>query len=212
MDADFFISFVPDDRAWAEWMAWELEDAGNVVVLQGWAFRPGANFALELRRAQPAQTTIVLLSPTYLAALRTQSEWQAEFGPDSGVVAVRVREFEPDGPPVLAQFIDLVGLDEAEARAHLLAGVHRAAPQYRRPATEVLPAPPLPTRRPSVPARGQPGARGASGSSSRSTSARPTLRSGLRSLGARALARAGAIGRLEHVLRAIRSSARPWSN
>ena len=123
MDADFFISFVPDDRAWAEWMAWELEDAGNVVVLQGWAFRPGANFALELRRAQPAQTTIVLLSPTYLAALRTQSEWQAEFGPDSGVVAVRVREFEPDGPPGLAQFIDLVGLDEAEARAHLLAGV-----------------------------------------------------------------------------------------
>jgi hypothetical protein len=31
---DFFISYTGVDRAWAEWIAWQLEAAGYTVVLQ----------------------------------------------------------------------------------------------------------------------------------------------------------------------------------
>jgi TIR domain len=31
---DFFVSYTGADRAWAEWIAWQLEDAGYSIVLQ----------------------------------------------------------------------------------------------------------------------------------------------------------------------------------
>jgi TIR domain len=31
---DFFVSYTQADRAWAEWLAWELEAAGYTTVLQ----------------------------------------------------------------------------------------------------------------------------------------------------------------------------------
>jgi hypothetical protein len=43
----FFISYTGADKAWAEWMAWELEAAGQTTKLQAWDFRPGTNFVLE---------------------------------------------------------------------------------------------------------------------------------------------------------------------
>ncbi len=141
MDADFFISFASDDRAWAEWIAWELEDAGYAVVLQGWPFRPGANFAVELQRAPPAQL-IALLSPSYLAALQTQSEWGAAFERGSSAIPIRVRECDPVGPLALLECIDLVGLDDADARAHLLAALHgrRQKPEDAAPHDPAAPA------------------------------------------------------------------------
>ena len=39
----FFISYTAVDRAWAEWIAWQLEAAGHRVVVQAWDFRPGEN-------------------------------------------------------------------------------------------------------------------------------------------------------------------------
>ena len=37
---DFFISYTSADRAWAEWIAWQLEAAGFTTLLQAWDFRP----------------------------------------------------------------------------------------------------------------------------------------------------------------------------
>jgi phage replication-related protein YjqB (UPF0714/DUF867 family) len=37
---DFFISYTGADRAWAEWIAVQLEAAGYSTVLQAWDFRP----------------------------------------------------------------------------------------------------------------------------------------------------------------------------
>jgi hypothetical protein len=31
---DFFISYTRTDREWAEWIAWQLEEAGYATVLQ----------------------------------------------------------------------------------------------------------------------------------------------------------------------------------
>jgi TIR domain len=42
---DFFISYTNSDRGWAEWIAWQLDEAGYAVTLQAWDFHAGSNFA-----------------------------------------------------------------------------------------------------------------------------------------------------------------------
>jgi len=126
---DFFISYNKADREWAEWIAWQLEEAGYTTVLQAWDFRPGSNFVLEMQRASAeAQRTIAVLSPDYLTALYTQPEWAAAFAQDptgqkGTLLPVRVRKCDLKGLLPQIVYIDLVGLDEAEAREQLLEGV-----------------------------------------------------------------------------------------
>src|SRR3954470_9794313 len=36
---DFFISYNRADRTWAEWIAWQLEQAGRSFIVQAWHFR-----------------------------------------------------------------------------------------------------------------------------------------------------------------------------
>src|SRR6266436_4980277 len=77
---DFFVSYNKADRAWAEWIAWQLEAEGYTTVLQAWDFLPGTNFVLDMDKAsQQASRTIALLSPDYLASEFTQPEWAAAF-------------------------------------------------------------------------------------------------------------------------------------
>jgi len=33
---DFFVSYTANDEPWAEWIAWQLEQAGYSTVLQAW--------------------------------------------------------------------------------------------------------------------------------------------------------------------------------
>ena len=64
---DFFISYTSADKSWAEWIAWELEQAKFSVVIQAWDFRPGSNFVLEMdRAAREAARSMPILSPSYL--------------------------------------------------------------------------------------------------------------------------------------------------
>jgi hypothetical protein len=66
---DFFISYNRADRAWAEWIARELQAAGFSVVSQFADFGPGSNFVVEMDRAtQEAERLLAVLSPAYLAA------------------------------------------------------------------------------------------------------------------------------------------------
>jgi hypothetical protein len=44
---DFFISYNSTDRTWAEWIAWQLEEAEYTTVLQAWDFRPDSDFVFE---------------------------------------------------------------------------------------------------------------------------------------------------------------------
>jgi tetratricopeptide (TPR) repeat protein len=129
---DFFISYNSADRQWAEWIAWQLEEAGYTTVLQAWDFRPGSNFVLEMQRAATeAERTIAVLSPDYLGARFTQPEWAAAFAQDptgekGTLLPVRVRECDLKGLLPQIIYIDLVGLEEAAAKDALLAGVSRA--------------------------------------------------------------------------------------
>lgn len=126
---DFFISYSWEDRAWAEWMAWHLEEAGHTTILQAWDFRPGFNFVLEMQQAATkARRTIAVLSPAYLKSLYTQPEWAAAFAQDPTgeqgmLLPVRIRECELKGLWSQIIYLDLTGLDEPAAKAALLKGV-----------------------------------------------------------------------------------------
>ncbi|MFF1297406.1 MULTISPECIES: toll/interleukin-1 receptor domain-containing protein [unclassified Streptomyces] len=47
----WFISHAGADRAWAEWIAWQLEDAGHRVELDYWDWGAGDNFVLRMNAA-----------------------------------------------------------------------------------------------------------------------------------------------------------------
>lgn len=125
--ADFFVSYNKADRSWAEWIAWRLEDGGYSTILQDWDFRPGENFVLAMHNAAAGSTrTIAVLSPDYLEAGFTQSEWAAAFAKDAcgktrALIPVRVRECKPPGLLRQVVYVDLVGRNETEACEKLLA-------------------------------------------------------------------------------------------
>ena len=72
--ADFFVSYTGADRAWAEWVAWQLEQTGYQVIVQAWDFRPGQDFVLAMQEAAIcSRRTLSVLSPHYLASGFAQS-------------------------------------------------------------------------------------------------------------------------------------------
>jgi tetratricopeptide (TPR) repeat protein len=139
----FFISYNKADRAWAEWIGWQLEEAGYATALQAWDFRPGSNFVLEMdRAARLAERTIAVLSPDYIKAVYTQPEWAAAFrldptGEGGTLVPVQVRECRHELKGLLRQIIsiDLVGLDESTAQETLLEGIRH---ERNKPTTAPL--------------------------------------------------------------------------
>jgi tetratricopeptide (TPR) repeat protein len=148
---DFFVSYTQADRAWAEWLAWELEAAGYTTVLQAWDFVAGSNFADAMDRAlKAAWHLIAVLSPAYLRSRYGKAEWLNAFiqdptGEDRRLVPVRVEACDPQGLLQGVVDIDLVGVDEATARERLLQEVAGALRGHRRPTDR--------PRFPSTPAR-----------------------------------------------------------
>ena len=125
---DFFISYNKADKAWAEWAAWVLEEAGYSVIVQAWDIRPGGNFVLEMHKAAAeTQKTVAVLSENYLLAAFTGSEWAAAFlrdpkGEERQLIPIRVGKCEPKGLLAGIVYVDLVGLSEDDARVSLLGG------------------------------------------------------------------------------------------
>jgi tetratricopeptide (TPR) repeat protein len=134
----FLVSYTASDRTWAEWIAWQLEDAGHSVVIQAWDFRPGSDFVATMREVTArSERTLAVLSAEYLRSDFGLSEWAAAYAADpSGregkLLPVRVAEFPAEGLDRTRVWIDLVGLDEEEARQRLLDGVsqERAKPEF----------------------------------------------------------------------------------
>lgn len=130
---DFFISYNKADKAWAEWIAWTLEESGYSVVIQAWDFRPGGNFALKMHEAaSETRKTIAVLSQSYLDAEYTQPEWAAAFtrdpkGDDRALIPIRVELCTPVGLLAPLIYIDLVGHSEENARRAILEGLKERA-------------------------------------------------------------------------------------
>jgi hypothetical protein len=125
-ETDFYISYVRADRAWAEWIAWCLEEVGYKTTLDLWHFRPGSNLILEINKAvTQAKRTIAVLSPDYITGSDTEAQWAAALARDpesieGKLLPVLVRECAVEG--LLAQIvpIDLTDLNEPTAKKVLV--------------------------------------------------------------------------------------------
>jgi len=81
--ADFFISYTSADRAWAEWIAWQLEAEGYKVVVQAWDFTAGRDWVHEMQEATShADRVVAVLSSAYLASAHGEAEWRVFYADD----------------------------------------------------------------------------------------------------------------------------------
>ena len=137
---DFFVSYAQADRAWAEWIAWILEEDGHRVLVQAWDFVPGTNWVQGMQTGiQDAARVIAVLSPDYLASVYGGAEWRAAWvsdpqGTDRRLLTVRVAAC--DWPALLDQMVgvDLCGLTESAAKARLQEMVSAAITGRAKPA------------------------------------------------------------------------------
>jgi hypothetical protein len=122
---DFFISYTQADRAWAEWIAWLLEEDHHRVLIQAWDFVGGSNWVQRMRDGvSGAARTVAVLSPDYLESEFGTAEWMAAWSSDPlaaerKLLTVRVKDCER--PAFLRQIVstDLFGISESEARTRL---------------------------------------------------------------------------------------------
>jgi tetratricopeptide (TPR) repeat protein len=151
---DFFISYTGADRAWAEWIAWRLEDALYTTVLQAWDFRPGDNFVVRMRDAmETAERTLAVISGAYLASPYCTDEWTGAFlhDPDGLERLLLVRVEDCQLPRLLATsvYLDLAEASPREATVRLLEGIRRGRAKPER-------APPFPRSAARPTKRGEP--------------------------------------------------------
>ncbi|MBL7487818.1 TIR domain-containing protein [Frankia sp. AgB1.9] len=123
---DFFISYAAQDRGWAEWIAWELEDAGYQVVIDAWDFTPGSNAVGEMNRAATtAARMLVVLSNVYLTSAYQEAEWQLAWLADPSAAGRRLltaRVEDCSRPGLLGRLVgvDLFGVPQDVAQRRLL--------------------------------------------------------------------------------------------
>jgi hypothetical protein len=136
---DFFVSHAGADRAWAEWVAWQLTDAGYTVELDVWDWAAGQNFMTAMSDSlDRCDRVVALFSAAYFERERyTIDEWTAAalHAPGTGegrLIPLRVEDVPTTQIPAILrplQFRDLFGVDEEHARRRVL----RAAAGPRRP-------------------------------------------------------------------------------
>lgn len=71
---DFFVSHAGADRAWAEWVAWQLMDAGYTVELDVWDWAAGQDTLNRRRRILGDDHLDTLRSASNLAYYTSQLE------------------------------------------------------------------------------------------------------------------------------------------
>ncbi|WP_327722985.1 FxSxx-COOH system tetratricopeptide repeat protein (plasmid) [Streptomyces sp. NBC_00490] len=121
----WFISHAGADRAWAEWIGWQLLDAGHEIELDYWDWGAGDNFVLKMNAALERGRFLALFSPAYFEPKRfTTPEWTAMVARREKITPVRIAEATP---PAILSFLlapDLFRLDDCTAREALLRAVN----------------------------------------------------------------------------------------
>ncbi|WP_239337052.1 TIR domain-containing protein [Frankia sp. CiP3] len=137
---DFFISYAQPDLAWAEWVAWQLEEAGYTVLFQHWDFVAGTRRTAGIHAGtMGARRTIAILSSAYLSSVHEAVEWPVAMNADRAglarkLVPIRVEDCDPPGLFGEVTSVDLVGLPAEVAAARLLQGVGAAVAGRAKPA------------------------------------------------------------------------------
>jgi tetratricopeptide (TPR) repeat protein len=122
---DFFISHAGVDLAWAEWVAWQLTEAGYTVELDAWNWHAGESFVAHMSEAiARCECVIALLSKAYFEPARfTTEEWESVVALRKRLVPLRIEPVTP--PQILARVIykDLFDRDGSTALQVLMAAV-----------------------------------------------------------------------------------------
>jgi len=119
-----FVSHAGADLAWAEWVAWQLRDAGYDVELDSWHWGAGDNVIVRMDEALASRRMVALFSASYFDRRRwTTEEWTAVVAGRDRLVPVRLDDSA--APPMLRALKApaLFGMDEEAARQALLAAV-----------------------------------------------------------------------------------------
>ncbi|MFF2127743.1 FxSxx-COOH system tetratricopeptide repeat protein [Streptomyces olivochromogenes] len=122
-----FISYARDDQAWAEWAAWQLQDAGYEVWLDVWSLTPGADWRAEASAAvRTSQQVLVLVSSSYAHSANAATELAAALAGRARVIPVLLDDGPfPAGLDDLRDlpYLRLAGRDDTAAREALLRAV-----------------------------------------------------------------------------------------
>jgi hypothetical protein len=144
-----FVSYAGPDRAWAEWTAWHLEQAGYVAELDVWDWRTGENFVVRMSEAlEKADVVVALFSDDYFDPQRwTQDEWTAALATRESLVPLVVKPMvSTQVPLILAPKMRRVlhGLDETAAVDALMQALNDPIRPTVKPAFPGATAPALP--------------------------------------------------------------------
>jgi hypothetical protein len=139
---DFFVSHADPDRAWAEWVANQLKDAGYSVELDVWNWSAGQYFITAISEALDRSDRVVALaSVAYFNPSRyTTFEWveamrRVPGRDDCRLVLLRIEDVPVDDMPAVLRGLirgDLFGRDEKDTRAALLEAVSGPRPRIVR--------------------------------------------------------------------------------
>jgi hypothetical protein len=142
---DFFLSHAGPDAAWAEWVAWQLTEAGYTVELDVWDWAAGQNFITRMSDAlERCERVVALWSAEYFSRPRyTTQEWSAAA---ARLVPLRLEDLPDERVPAVLRTLvyrDIFELPEEQARQVVL---------------DAVADPSRPGMAPSFPGRGAPGA------------------------------------------------------
>jgi hypothetical protein len=127
------------DRAWAEWIAWQLDRSGYAVELDCWDWQIGEEFVARMNAAlAAADCMLAVFSEGYFEPERwTSNEWQAAVraGKQKPRFLVPVRIDDTPAPPLLDGLIavDLQGRSAVDARQALIDAVAPVGRPDREP-------------------------------------------------------------------------------
>ncbi|GAA4925876.1 FxSxx-COOH system tetratricopeptide repeat protein [Streptomyces coeruleoprunus] len=149
--ADLFLSYVAENRMWADWIESVLTRAGFRVVPRDVSADASGHGADPHTEADGAARTVVLLSSAYLKSARAVEFWRRATAEDpSGgrrhLLPLRVGDVRLTAPYIDRNPVDLFRLDEAHATSALLRALDRPA----RPADAGAPGPRFPGTVPTI--------------------------------------------------------------
>ncbi|MER6997314.1 FxSxx-COOH system tetratricopeptide repeat protein [Streptomyces sp. NPDC000410] len=129
LPADLFLSYVAENRMWADWIESVLTRAGFRVVPRDVSAEPSQD-GTAAHAAETAARTVVLLSSAYLKSSRAVEVWERAANEDPGggrrhLLALRVGDVRLTTPYIDRNPVDLFRLDEVHATGALLRALDR---------------------------------------------------------------------------------------
>ena len=154
--ADIYLSHVPEDQTWADWISAVLTREGFSVSLAGHGALAGGNAKEEAERAvASASRTIAVVSASYLRSPQAKGVWNAVSVNDPGgisrrLIPVRVGEVRVTTPFAERTIVDLTRRDATQATEDLLQALGRQPRPADHPAVRVSSEPRYPRSVPAV--------------------------------------------------------------